>query len=194
MCIFSSQLASYDIWNPSLLKAYFILPILIYVFLVLQTVIGLHVLLGQLKDLQSRSSSEAEYRALASLTCEIQWLHYIFNDLNIYFPKPTSIYCANQIVVYLAHNPTFHELTKHIKIDCHIIREKLELGIIKLFLTSSAAEITDLLTKPLAKPAFLHLISKLGLIDVHPPACGGSNKCNYFVGLVVVFWFCHFVR
>ncbi|KEH21922.1 DnaK family protein [Medicago truncatula] len=39
----------------------------------------------------SRSSSEAEYRALASLTCEIQWLHYIFKDLHITFTKPTSV-------------------------------------------------------------------------------------------------------
>ncbi|CAJ2629530.1 unnamed protein product, partial [Trifolium pratense] len=31
----------------------------------------------------SRSSSEAEYRALASLSCELQWLHYLFKDLGI---------------------------------------------------------------------------------------------------------------
>jgi len=31
----------------------------------------------------SRSSSEAEYRALASATCEIQWLSYFLHDLHI---------------------------------------------------------------------------------------------------------------
>jgi len=124
----------------------------------------------------SRSSTEAEYRALAALTCEVQWLHTLFTELNITFHKPTSLYCDNRSVVYLAHNPIFHERTKHIEIDCHLIREKIELGLIKLFPISSTAQIADLLTKPLATPSFLHLISKLGLIDLHGPACGGVKE------------------
>lgn len=39
----------------------------------------------------SRSNSEAEYQALASLTCEVQWLHYIFQDLHIAFSRPISL-------------------------------------------------------------------------------------------------------
>lgn len=73
----------------------------------------------------SRSSSEAEYRALASLTCELQWLQYLFKDLHISFDQPSSVYCDNKSAIYLAHNPTFHERTKHIEIDCHVIREKI---------------------------------------------------------------------
>lgn len=34
----------------------------------------------------SRSSYEAEYIALASLTCEVQCLHYLFQNLDITFP------------------------------------------------------------------------------------------------------------
>ncbi|XP_058756517.1 uncharacterized mitochondrial protein AtMg00810-like [Vicia villosa] len=71
----------------------------------------------------SQSSSEAKYRALASLVCEVQWLHYLFKDLNHNFNQPTSIYCDNNSAIYLAHNPSFHERSKHIEIDCHVTRK-----------------------------------------------------------------------
>ena len=72
----------------------------------------------------SKSSSEAEYRSLASLTCELQWLHYLFKDLHIPCSTPYSVYCDNNSAIHIAKNPTFHERTKHIDIDCHVIRQK----------------------------------------------------------------------
>ncbi|KAK2413561.1 putative mitochondrial protein [Trifolium repens] len=122
----------------------------------------------------SKSSTEAEYRALASLTCELQWLMYLFKDLHISFSSPASVYCDNKSAIYLAHNPTFHERTKHIEIDCHIIREKIQSGLLRLFPIPSNAQTADVLTKPLHSPSFFTLISKLGLHDIHSPACGGS--------------------
>jgi hypothetical protein len=121
----------------------------------------------------SKSSTEAEYRALASLTCELQWLMYLFKDLHISFPSAASVFCDNKSAIYLAHNPTFHERTKHIEIDCHIIREKIQSGLLRLFPIPSTAQTADVLTKPLHSPSFLTHISKLGLHDIHSPACGG---------------------
>lgn len=136
----------------------------------------------------SRSSCEAEYQALVALTYEVQWLHTLFTELNIKFHKPTSLYCDNRSAVYLAHNPTFHECTKHIEIDSHLIREKIELRIIKLFPISSGAYIADLLTKPLTSPSFLHLISKLGVIELHGPACGDVKETiSYWIQFVSLF-------
>jgi len=62
----------------------------------------------------SRSSSESEYRTLASLICELQWLSYLFKDLHINFQQLASVYCDNKSAIYIAHNPTFHEKRKHI--------------------------------------------------------------------------------
>lgn len=80
----------------------------------------------------SRSSSEAEYRALAALTCELQWLQFLLKDLVLPVPTPYTVLCDNKSAVYLAHNPTFHERSKHIEIDCHLIREKITTGLIHL--------------------------------------------------------------
>jgi len=51
--------------------------------------------------------------------------------------------------------------------------ENLKLGTIKLFPISCGSRNTILLPKPLAKATFLHLVSKLGLINVHHPGCEG---------------------
>lgn len=80
----------------------------------------------------SRSTTEAEYMSLASLTCELQWLHNLFKDLNINFSKPASIYYDNKSTIYLEHNPTSHERTKHIELDFHVIREKINSKLIHL--------------------------------------------------------------
>lgn len=121
----------------------------------------------------SCSSSEAEYHAFASLTCEVQWLHYLFKVLSITFSKPTSIYYDNKSAVYLTHNPTFHERPKHIEIDCHLIREKVESCVIKLFSIPSSAQIADVLTKPLSNLSFSLFMLKLILVTHHNPTCGG---------------------
>lgn len=117
----------------------------------------------------SKSSSEAEYRALAALTCELQWLSYLLHDLHLPSTEPYTIYCDNKSAVYLAHNPSFHERTKHIEIDCHIIREKIQLGLIHLLPISSAAQLADVFTKPLPPNPFHESITKLGLLDIHSP-------------------------
>jgi len=44
----------------------------------------------------SRPSSEAEYRALASATCELQWLIYLLQDLHVPCTRPPVLFCGNQ--------------------------------------------------------------------------------------------------
>jgi len=94
----------------------------------------------------SRSSSEVEYRALASTTCEIQWLIYLLQDLHASFSLPALLYCDNQSAIQIASNQAYHERTKHIEIDCHLIREKVASGIIKLIPIPSAQQAADIFT------------------------------------------------
>ncbi|XP_058732740.1 uncharacterized mitochondrial protein AtMg00810-like [Vicia villosa] len=69
----------------------------------------------------SCSSTEAEYIALASFSCELQWLQYVLHDFQIHLPQPAAVFCDSKFEIFLAHNPTFHERSKHIEIDCHVI-------------------------------------------------------------------------
>ena len=59
-----------------------------------------------------RSSSEAEYRALATTTCELQWLSYLLEDLHLPLSQPATLYCDNKYVLQIASNQVFHEHTK----------------------------------------------------------------------------------
>ncbi|BBH09537.1 Seven transmembrane MLO family protein [Prunus dulcis] len=57
----------------------------------------------------ARSSAEAEYRAMASLTCKLIWLRSLLNDLGFIDPEPMTLFCGNQAAIHIAVNPVFHE-------------------------------------------------------------------------------------
>lgn len=80
----------------------------------------------------SRSSAEAEYRALASITNELIWIFQLLKDLHINSLLPATVFCDNQAAIVIASNPTFHERTKHIEIDCHFVWDKIVDGFLRL--------------------------------------------------------------
>ncbi|GAU29493.1 hypothetical protein TSUD_360380 [Trifolium subterraneum] len=129
------------------------------------------------QNVVSRSSSEAEYRALAQATCEAQWLLYILRDLHISHDFPIALYCDNQSALHIAANLVYHERTKHIEIDCHVVRDKVQQGLLHLLPVSSKDQLADILTKSLHPGPFSSLESKLGLFDIYS-SLRGSVKAN----------------
>nr|KAJ0196275.1 hypothetical protein LSAT_V11C700361250 [Lactuca sativa] len=84
------------------------------------------------QSIVSRSSTESEYRALGSITCEIIWILKILFELEVKNLIPASVFCDNSSTINLALNPVFHERTKHFEIDLHFVREKISSGVLKL--------------------------------------------------------------
>ncbi|CAM8942212.1 unnamed protein product [Rhodiola kirilowii] len=113
----------------------------------------------------SRSSAEAEYRAMAHVCCELTCLHRLLIDLQVHIPTPISLYCDNNATMHIAKNPIFHERTKHVELDCHVVRQHCSSGFISPCFVPTLAQPADLLTKSLPVDQLLRLASKLNIVN-----------------------------
>ena len=73
----------------------------------------------------SCSSIEAKYRALADTTSKLLALRWLLEDMGLTHSSLIVIHCDNRSAIQIAHNVVFHERTKHIEIDCHLVRHHL---------------------------------------------------------------------
>ncbi|GAV56879.1 hypothetical protein CFOL_v3_00420 [Cephalotus follicularis] len=74
----------------------------------------------------ARSSAEVEFRALAHGICEGFSLRRLLSELSIPYNSPMRLYCDNKAAVSIAHNHVHHDRTKHVEVDRHLIKEKIE--------------------------------------------------------------------
>ncbi|XP_074290436.1 uncharacterized protein LOC141617153 [Silene latifolia] len=117
----------------------------------------------------SLSSVEAEYRAMATLLCELKWVKGLLLSLGVSFASPMNVYSDSQSAIQLAQNPVFHERTKHIEIDCHFIRDAITDRLIRPSHVSTKGQIADIFTKALTSSQFVFLLRKLGILNLHTP-------------------------
>ena len=104
---------------------------------------------------------------MAATTCEIVSLCLLLVDPGVTLHHPTSIYCDNQSVIQIARNSVFHERTKHIDIECHVIRHRLQFVTIALSYLLSSFQIVDFFTKTHSTSHFRFLTDKLSMfIDI----------------------------
>lgn len=116
----------------------------------------------------ARSSTEAEYRAVANAASELLWVCSLLSELGLKLHAAPTIYCDNVGATYLCANPVFHSRMKHIAIDYHFIRELIQNGKLRVNHVSTKDQRADALTKPLPRSTFHYLRNKIGVTLVTP--------------------------
>ena len=119
----------------------------------------------------SYSSAKLEYKAMTQSVCEMMWLHQLLMEVSIKTVVPAKLWCDNQAALHIVSNPVFHERTKHIEIDCHFVREKIQLGLISIGYVKTEEQLGDIFTKALSEDQVSYLCSKSDMINIYVPTC-----------------------
>ncbi|GJX99610.1 retrovirus-related pol polyprotein from transposon TNT 1-94 [Tanacetum coccineum] len=89
------------------------------------------------------SSTEAEYIAMSGCCAQILWMRSQLTDYGLRFNKI--------------------QMSKHIDIRFHFIKEHVENGVIELYFVNTKYQLADIFTKALARERIKFLINKLGM-------------------------------
>jgi histone deacetylase 1/2 len=95
----------------------------------------------------SRSSTEAEYKAIANATAEIMWVQTLLKESGIQVPATAKLWCDNLGAKYLSSNPVFHARTKHIEVDYHFVRERVMRRLLQIDFVPTGDQVADGFTK-----------------------------------------------
>lgn len=121
----------------------------------------------------SRSSAEAEYRAVANCVAESTWLRQLLTELRLPPSRATVVYCDNVSAMYLSSNPVQHQRTKHVEIDLHFVRDRVNLGEARVLHVPTTSQFADIFTKGLPSAVFTEFRSSLN-VKSHAVATAGA--------------------
>jgi hypothetical protein len=80
----------------------------------------------------SRSSVEAELRAMALLTTEVTWLRWLLADFGVSVMTPTPVLSHSTCAISIARDPVKYDLTKHIGVDAFYTCAQVQAQVIAL--------------------------------------------------------------
>ena len=101
--------------------------------------------------------------------CELLWLKQLVGEIGVKEEMPMKMYCDNKAAINISHNPVHHVRTKHVEVDKHFIKEKVEDGTICMVYVPTNKQVADVLTKRLSRRSFKQLINKLGMFNLYNP-------------------------
>ena len=113
----------------------------------------------------ARSSTEAEYNAMANATAEVIWIQTLLTELRIPHPSLARLWCDNLGAKYLSQNPVFHARKKHIEVDYHFVRERVAQKLLDVRFISSSDQLADGFTKPIVASKIRQFCVNLNLVS-----------------------------
>ena len=109
----------------------------------------------------SRSSTEAEFRALASLAAKLCWIKMLLKDFGVFLFALPILWCDNVSALAIASDSVFHACTKHIEVDYYFVRERVLRHDLQVQFVASQDQLAYILNKGLPSRRFQWLVSKL---------------------------------
>ena len=76
------------------------------------------------------------------------------------------VYHDNHSFTNLSKNPMFHDRSKHIKVTCHFIQDRIQKREVNIQFLPTYQQVDSILTKPLEKENFEAFRDKLGLVQI----------------------------
>lgn len=117
------------------------------------------------QDIVALSSSEAEYMAATTSSCQAVWLRKLLADLQQEQIGPTEIWCDNKATIAMTKNPAFHSRTKHIDTRYHFIHNLVIGGVISMEFCGTNDQVADVLTKSLPRNKHDFFRLQMGVYD-----------------------------
>jgi hypothetical protein len=99
------------------------------------------------------NSTEAMYMTASSTSCEAIYLRKLIAEMTNQKLEPTVVCCDNQSCIRLIRIQCFTSL-KHINIQHHFLRERVQKGAVILEYVPSDLQVADILTKAPSKGQF----------------------------------------
>ena len=104
---------------------------------------------------------------MALVTCELIRLKHLLQKLRFGKNEQMKLICDNRAPLHISSNSVFHEMTKHIEVDCHFIIEKIASGCMTTSFVNSNDQLAYIFTKSLRGPRIKYIFDKLGVFELY---------------------------
>ena len=88
-----------------------------------------------------------------------------YTSIGVFVQVHVRLFCDTISATYLAANPIFHKLSKHIKVDYHLVRKMFTYGHLHVRDIPTQSQVADIFTKGLSSQKFHEFKANLSVVS-----------------------------